>query len=366
MDNIQKWAAEVINTFSPLAEKVDLAFYPLQSEVKLSPKVLFLGLNPGGNHSYRCQKENDNWDFIDRKTMSVARLLAGNPTFDSAREKWPIIRGLKTIPFLKDVLNEGNFCMMNYYYMNTSNFNTVLGDSRLEEMLEISKAYTFKFIDLIKPEMIIVLGTGNGIDRLQFTDKKTVLNGISLRLLVKSQYKDIPVLAIPHPSRMMLQAVEIKALDQNIRETCNHTELTKFAIPSFRSFSEPDINNINHLLNHTLLHFGESKGIYDCVFSGIGNDKLLLRIVVKSKERYWGLRAFEPINHDWYNHLKYGEVYRDAISGDKDYCKDSWVVLKKIRTYGATSQIELERLLAQDIINLTKAIQNYSTVSTAL
>lgn len=43
---LEQWAAEVIEKITPIAEQIDLAYYPLQTEAKMNPKLLIIGLNP--------------------------------------------------------------------------------------------------------------------------------------------------------------------------------------------------------------------------------------------------------------------------------------------------------------------------------
>ena len=46
---LQQWAAEVIEKITPIAEEINLAYYPLQSEAKMNPELLIIGLNPRGD-----------------------------------------------------------------------------------------------------------------------------------------------------------------------------------------------------------------------------------------------------------------------------------------------------------------------------
>ena len=42
---LEQWAAEVIEKITPIAEQIDLAYYPLQTEAKMNPELLIIGLN---------------------------------------------------------------------------------------------------------------------------------------------------------------------------------------------------------------------------------------------------------------------------------------------------------------------------------
>ena len=109
------WAEEVINKFTPWAEKFNIDYYPLQSKAKENPEYLIIGLNPGGGNTYNSQKGNRAWQFVNSK-MTVERLLKGNPYFGYEKDKWSIIQGLNKIPFCKDVLEKEDYCFINYFY----------------------------------------------------------------------------------------------------------------------------------------------------------------------------------------------------------------------------------------------------------
>ena len=356
IDNIETWAADVITAFTPFAKDLDQAFYPLQSEVKEHPEVLFLGLNPGGGHSYKSQKGNAIWEFNSEETMTVSRLLKGNPAFGDG-DTWRLIRGLKSVPFLKEVIDAGDFCLMNYYYLSTHNFKTVSTDPQQEKMLEESKMLTYRFIDIIKPKLIVVLGTANGIDSLGFKSFGTILDGVSKRLLIKGQYQDIPVLAIPHPSMMMLTASEKSALDGNIREIVNGAELTKYNISKIRSVTKLDIDSLIDDLKETHFKFYKADtDVYKCNFPGIGKDDVTIWLVLKPNNSYWGLRASHPLNHDNYSGLQHGQVYSAAIADEKDWHTDAWVVRKQLKNYDAPTEAELQELILRDFTSLSDSI----------
>lgn len=353
---IEDWALKVIETFSPLAEASDLAFYPLQSKVKVKPKVLILGLNPGTGHPYTRQKADPMWEFKKLEIMSVDRLLKGNPYFGEVKP-WPIIKGLQTIHFCRETLEEEDFCFMNYYYLSTSNFNDVLANPLLKDSLAVSKAFTFEFIDLIQPSMILVLGTANGIDFLDFSDKESILNGRSQRLLVKATYKDIPVLAIPHPSWLILTAEEIQALDTNIRETLNRQPLTKYSFQN--RYTRLDVDKLNSDIKPSGLQFIEkSPNIYDCSFLGIQDEELFLRIVLKPHDKYWGLRSTKLENGSRYDHLKFGDRYIKSILDEKTIRADSWLVKKELKAYASLDETELHSFVMADFLRLMNTIKD--------
>src|SRR5690606_28449608 len=130
----------------------------LQSPAKANADVLFLGLNPGGGYSYDCQKNNPQWEFSNGM-MSQDRLLNGNPDFNNALQNWSLFKGLKQIPFIKDVISEDKYILTNYYYLSTKSFDEVLNDRTQIEVVNACKRLTLELIGIIQPKIIIVLGT---------------------------------------------------------------------------------------------------------------------------------------------------------------------------------------------------------------
>ena len=98
---LQQWATEVIEKITPIAEQINLAYYPLQTEAKMNPELLIIGLNPRGDvnikedkGTYSNQKKSSDWEFKDEK-MTVECLLKGNPC-KWENEKWNVYEASNT------------------------------------------------------------------------------------------------------------------------------------------------------------------------------------------------------------------------------------------------------------------------------
>jgi hypothetical protein len=225
----------------------------------------------------------------------------------------------------------------------------VLNNSAYADIVAISKELTYDLIRILNPQIIIVLGTANGMDLLDFTNKKTILNGFKNRLLISANFGSIPVLAIPHPSRLMLSKDEKIALSANFEEFVSKKELTKFSFVDIKPLSEFSIDLLNKKLSSNKLIFtknGNDK--FDCILGGIGNDVLLIRIVIKPKEKYWGLRSSFKKNNDWINHLQGKELYKSLVSKPYNENTSSWLFTKKLVDYEFDNYDHLLELLASE------------------
>ena len=329
---LQQWASEVIEKITPIAEEINLAYYPLQSEAKMNPELLIIGLNPGSEASYKNQQENPNWEFKDGK-MTTERLLKGNP-FIAEKEEWKIFRGLNRIPFIKQAVDTNDYCFMNYVYFGTSDFNKIKGHAKA---VETCTALTKKFIEIIKPKHIIVLGL-EGIESISKIEK-TLLKGKSKRLLV--QGGDLfgkQILGISHPS-YAVSATEYEAIDTNIKEFYEGKPLKPFTFKPNVKASDVNIEEINKILGGKLVFtlMDNKKDIYAAQCNGVGNDILDFRIDIKQKEK-----------------LENTEVYKSTFKEPFSLEVNAWFVEKFLNNYPQEKEIEQE--IADDLLSLLKAI----------
>jgi len=340
---LQQWAAEVIEKITPIAEEINLAYYPLQSEAKMNPELLIIGLNPGSQGEYKEQKTKDKWEFKDGK-MTTERLLKGNPFIDE-KDEWKIFRGLNRIPFIKQAVDTNNYCFMNYVYFGTSDFNKIKGHAKA---VETCTALTKKFIEIIKPKRIIVLGL-EGIESISKIEK-TLLKGKSKRLLV--QGRDLfgkQILGISHPS-YAVSAAEYEAIDTNIKEFYEGKPLTSFPFKS--NVTTIDVDKLNNLLAGAL-NFklrGKDTQVYEAQVKGVGDDVLDFRIDLRKPPVYLSFRSLEHPKK-----LENTEVYKNTFKEPFSLEVNAWFVEKFLNNYPQEQAIEQE--MADDLLSLLKAIK---------
>ncbi|KGE14241.1 hypothetical protein [Sphingobacterium deserti] len=360
MKKIENWAAKVIDTITPHAEKLNRDFYPLQSPIKKYVDVLFIGLNPGGGYTYASQKTNLSWEFRNGR-MTVERLLKGNPDFSSALESWSLFRGLKQIPYIHKVLQKDNYAYTNYYYISTQSFDEALTDPDQTQAIKQCKELTLELIRLIQPKTILVLGTSNGIDKLPFSNKKTILEGIKKRLLVSAEFEGINVYAIPHPSTLAISKEEIKALNTNLIELIESRTLTSFAFD--RKFAEQfSVAAFLQLASSQNISFeqfitNDRKAEFRKTVK-INGDNLLIKIVVKTNEKYLGIRdanAGNKGNADrFYKDILNTEYHCTKVADPKIIKEGAWLIKKNFNAYEALSLADLYNAVLVDIQNLTR------------
>ena len=342
---LEQWAAEVIEKITPSAEQIDLAYYPLQTEAKMNPELLIIGLNPGSEGKYNEQKTNDKWEFKDGK-MTIERLLKGNP-FIEEKEEWKIFRGLNRIPFIKQAVDSNNYCFMNYVYFGTSDFEKIKKHS---EAIQICKELTKKFIEIINPKHIIVLGL-EGMESISKIEK-TLLKGKTKRLLV--QGGDLfgkQVLAISHPS-YAVSAAEYEAIDTNIKEFYEGKPLKPFTFKPNVKASDVNIEEINKILAGKLEFtlWKNKENIYAAQCKGVGNDVLDFRIDLKQNEKYLSFRSLEHPKK-----LENTEVYKNTFKEPFSIEVNAWFVEKFLNNYPQDQAIEQE--IADDLLSLLNAIK---------
>nr|WP_315135997.1 uracil-DNA glycosylase family protein [uncultured Capnocytophaga sp.] len=340
---LEQWAAEVIEKITPIAEQIDLAYYPLQTEAKMNPELLIIGLNPGSEGKYNEQKTKDKWEFKDGK-MTTERLLKGNPFIDE-KEEWKIFRGLNRIPFIKQAVDSNNYCFMNYVYFGTSDFEKI---KKHPEAMQICKELTKKFIEIINPKHIIVLGL-EGMESISKIEK-TLLKGKTKRLLV--QGGDLfgkQVLAISHPSYAVSTA-EYEAIDTNIKEFYEGKPLKPFTFKS--NVTTIDIDKLNTLLGESI-NFklrGKDVKVYEAQLKGIGDDVLDFRIDLRKNPVYLSFRSLDRSKK-----LENTEVYKNTFKEPFSIEVNAWFVEKFLNNYPQHQAIEEE--IADDLLSLLNAIK---------
>ena len=367
--DLKKWAEKVINEISPIARKLNKDFYPFQSAVKNNPEILFLGLNPGGGSTYESQSKKDEWEFINSydeenqpiKMMKPERLLNGNPFFDKNSEDWKYIKGLRRILLFNEALNSDNYVLGNYYYLSTADFKEA---EKVEhkEVIEKCKGLTYEMINLIRPKLIVILGTSKGIDQLkEFKNQKLVLSGHHQRLLITATYGETKAIAILHPSTMAITHHETDAINTNINEFISGKEYTEFEFKKI-DWLKFCINEVAKTLETKNIKTDfkskdKSVEIFDWV---IGNeeDQLLIRFDIKNK--YFGIRDFKAkttgTSDRFYSYLQNSQKYIESIADPKLEKSNSWLVQKFFEGYEFEDLQSLYNHIANDLSQLFEKV----------
>ncbi|MBI1668957.1 uracil-DNA glycosylase family protein [Capnocytophaga periodontitidis] len=342
---LEQWAAEVIEKITPIAEQIDLAYYPLQTEAKMNPELLIIGLNPRAVDEKEArldsQKNNSIWEFKDGK-MSTERLLKGNPCY-SEKDTWTVIKGIENINFVKRSIESGNYCFMNYIFFSTKDENTLKGLKNFKLIEDTCVDFTKKIVDIINPKQIIVLGV-TASDKL-VTNKKTILQSNNARLVVEGNISGRKVFAIYHPSRLK------SYLDKNIINKYLSELLEGKKVTPINLNNKINIQNVLSVLKEKGFEFTKlPKGeYYKFITKGLNDDELDFRIDLQDKIPYI---AFRSSNQKDFLNLNATDFYLEHFP--KAETTPHWIGRKNLYVY---SENNVDQEVISDLLSLLNAIK---------
>jgi hypothetical protein len=161
LEKREKWLNEVSDECHEFASKIDLDFYVFQTPCdRYRPKLLIIGINPGGGKSYKKALEDKGYDKRPASDLYYTdNTIAEKPD-------WEREAGLKGSDVLrsrfKKVFNADNnldilkdTVMMNMFYFNTKQAKDI--DGVKAEIRKYCIDKTLEFIDIINPQNILFL-----------------------------------------------------------------------------------------------------------------------------------------------------------------------------------------------------------------
>ena len=341
---LQQWAAEVIEKISPIAEEINLAYYPLQSEAKMNPELLIIGLNPRAeDEKIACldsQRNNPIWEFEDGK-MTVERILKGNPCY-SEKDTWNVMEGIENTDFIKKAIKDNSYCFMNYIFFSTKDENALKNLKEFKKIEDICVDLTKKFVEIINPKQIIVLGV-TASDKL-VTNKKTILQGNNAKLVVEGNISERKVFAIYHPSRLKAY-LDKNIINKRLSEFLEGKELTPINLDN-----KINAQNVLSALKEQGFEFTKlPKGeYYKFITKGLNGDELDFRIDLQDKIPYIAFRSSDP--KDFLN-LNAKDFYLKHFPNAES--TEHWVGRKNLYVYSEN----VEQEVIDDLLSLLKAIK---------
>lgn len=210
-EEIKKWADEttqIYNNIATSSEREVPAFYTQSdlSIIKERPKVLIMGINPGSDGSYKEQREKPLWG-LDGKLMDGTHLLQGNPCWKEHCQ-WTYWQRLRNL--FED--NDNPLDKEDGYVATNATFFATSGVKDLNDKLLIDTLpCTLKLIDILKPEMIVVLSAKSLLKMIkgqcyatnrQFSYSQTFA---SYNSIFTGRLNDIPFCGIPHVSASLFR-----------------------------------------------------------------------------------------------------------------------------------------------------------------
>lgn len=210
-EKLKEWANKTAKGYVSIAKEIGedkpgTGFYTQSNLTKVlgSPNVLIIGINPGSEGSYICQKTNPNWG-LNGNDMDGEHLIQGNycknkegnPNW-SDRNKWPFWNRLKA--YFRNVLPENPLEKEeNFVLTNISFFN-----SKQAHILIKSIPFTMDLIKILAPRHIVFLGGVGTLNILKRANQNNTLFELNYELtnprVYKGQFNGIPFLSVPHPS----------------------------------------------------------------------------------------------------------------------------------------------------------------------
>jgi hypothetical protein len=161
----EKWLNEVSDECHEFALNIDLDFYVFQTPCdKYNPKLLLIGINPGGSKTYREALKGKGYDKKPASELYYTEnTLAEKP-------EWEKNAGLKGSDVMRNrmkrVFNMENdldilqdTVMMNMFYFNTDKAKDI--DGIKAEIRKYCIDKTLEFIDIINPQNILFLTSSN-------------------------------------------------------------------------------------------------------------------------------------------------------------------------------------------------------------
>ncbi len=342
---LEQWAAKVIEKITPIAEEINLAYYPLQTEAKINPELLIIGLNPRAVDEKEArldsQKNNPIWEFNDGK-MTIERLLKGNPCY-SEKDTWTVIKGIENIDFVKRAIENNSYCFMNYIFFSTKDENSLKRLKEFRNIEETCVALTEKFIEIINPKQIIVLGV-TASDKL-VTNKKTILQGNNAKLIIEGNVSGRKSFAIYHPSRLK-SYLDKDIINKRLGELLEGNEVTPINLDN-----KINIQNVLSALKEKGFEFTKlPKGeYYKFITKGINNDELDFRIDLQDKIPYI---AFRSSNQKDFLNLSAKDFYLEHFP--KAETTPHWIGRKNLYVY---SEDNVEQEVISDLLSLLNAIK---------
>lgn len=203
---VENWLSNVADgchaiTTNPVFD-MDLDFYPLQSDIYQQPKLLIIGINPGGGMSYSKKNLDEKRERRDASNLKYTT----NQFVEHFNEiGWGNLKPLCNLfegEILRPIFEKA--VITNLIYFNSGTFAAFKKQKGYKTGLDFCLKMNSELISLIEPETILLMGKpvkdifSRYLDMaleptLKTPNDKTVL-------ISRSKYKTIPVFWIQHPS----------------------------------------------------------------------------------------------------------------------------------------------------------------------
>ena len=202
---LEEWAEETVNVYNPIAEKVNLLYYTqsVLARVDNKPELLVLGINPGAGGEGKKLKGSDllngNPCFYNKNNDEILKILKEVKDPGKNRRGWDIWHKLHKLGINKNNKNVLD-CIDKFVLSNMVFFGT-RREGQIPKEIDQDRCaqQTIKLIDILKPNLILLLGAK--CKHLFEKTQNIKLIEIDPQNLSYIKLKDNYVFAIKHTAR---------------------------------------------------------------------------------------------------------------------------------------------------------------------
>lgn len=181
------WAEQVVNEYNPIAQSEKVNYYTQSdlTQIKESPNLLLLGINPGSAGG-------------DGKQLSAEEFLKGNPEYPQ-KDSWVMWQRLCRLFSQGDMQemlqNDESFVWSNVFNLNSKKESGLTNPMKLPKMVELTR----ELIRVLQPKRVLCLGGANCLYQL-FPKHETTLEVLIPSILWYTKLGSTPIYGIPHTS----------------------------------------------------------------------------------------------------------------------------------------------------------------------
>lgn len=181
------WAKQVVQEYNPIAQSEKVNYYTQSdlSQIKESPELLLLGINPGSEGG-------------NGRQLTAEEFLKGN-SYYSEKDSWVMWKSLCRLfaqGGVQEMLqNDEAFVWSNVFHLNSKKEGGLTKAMKAPKVVELAR----ELIRMLQPQRVLCLGGANCLYQL-FPKHSTTLEVLIPGTLWYTMFESIPIYGIPHTS----------------------------------------------------------------------------------------------------------------------------------------------------------------------
>lgn len=181
------WAEQVVNEYNPIAQSEKVNYYTQSdlTQIKESPNLLLLGINPGSAGG-------------NGKQLSAEEFLKGNPQYPQKGSwvMWQRLCRLFSQGGMQEVLqNDESLVWSNVFHLNSKKESGLTSPMKAPKVVELTR----ELIRVLHPQRVLCLGGANCLYQL-FPKHEATLEELIPSTLWYTKLGSTPIYGIPHTS----------------------------------------------------------------------------------------------------------------------------------------------------------------------